>query len=294
MPRLRTIAEPGHQLLYNLKEPMLLRQLVAPSLVFTVMLTACGGNPSPSDMGISPGHGTALLRSDMESIVYPLDGYSVSTQELNLIERAGSIRIQQCMSKNGQPIDLIGSFKDRTSAAERPYGIWLMLTAEQYGYGRPEENLGTPQLETKTVEFNRQWDSCLGEAVPSTSYGADQNALSVQLAARATAAAKKDPRTVELVQAWKTCLQAQGATFKDNETWSPIEARSDTETAIRVAISDVRCKEDMDFVQKMADIEASYQATLISDNEAGLLAQRQKIEKTLDEAAQTVAAFVGD
>ncbi|MEV7823017.1 hypothetical protein AB0N72_06180 [Paenarthrobacter sp. NPDC089307] len=197
------------------------------------------------------------------------------------------------MSENNQPIDLMSTFKDRTTASERPYGIWLMATAEQYGYGRPEENLGAPRLETKTPEFNHQWDSCLSEVIPSTSYGIDRNALSVQLTGKATEAAKKDPQTIELVERWKSCLRDHGGTFDGSDQWSPVESLGDKETGIRVAVADIQCKEDMNFVQQMADIESSYQATLIKENEAGLLAQRQKIDETLKEATQIVSTFSG-
>ncbi|MFP3578742.1 hypothetical protein SB659_04040 [Arthrobacter sp. SIMBA_036] len=269
------------------------RHFLAVAALVATLLTGCGLGSAQPDAAITPTKASALLRSDIESIEYPLDKYSVSTQELNLIERAGSIRIQQCMSQNGQPVDLMATFKDRTSAAERPYGIWLMASAEQFGYGRAEENLGVPELETKTPEFNHQWDSCLSKAFPSTSYGADRNALTVQLAGKAKVAAGKDPQTKGLIEQWKSCVQAHGGTFDGSDPWSPVEAHGDKETAIRVAVADVQCKVDLNFVQQMADIEASYQETLIKENEAGLLAERQKVDQTLSEATQTVTAFDG-
>lgn len=273
---------------------MQVRKLLIAAVLSTTTLASCAVNQSQSDTTITTTKATALLRSDIESIVYPLDKYSVSIEELNLIERAGSIKIQKCMSENGQPIDLMTDFKDRTTASERPYGIWLMDTAEQYGYGRPEDDLGAPRLETKTPEFNHQWDSCLGEAIPSTSYGIDRNALSVQLAGKAAEAAKKDPQTKEFIERWKSCLQDHGGTFDGSDRWSPAESVGDKETAIRVAVADVQCKEDMNFVQQMADVESSYQATLIKENEAGLLAQRQKVDETLREATKIVSTFSGD
>lgn len=269
------------------------RQLLALTIVFTASLQGCGISSSESDINLKPTKATALLRSDIESIVYPLDKYSVSTDELNIIERAGSIKIQECMSENGYPIDLIGTFKDRISSAERPYGIWLMDTAQQFAYGRPEQDLGAPQLESKTPEFNHQWDSCLREAIPSSDYGADRNALTIQLAGKANSAARKDPQTVKLIEKWKSCLQSHGGSFDGTDPWNPVEAMGDKETAIRIAVSDVQCKEDMNFVQQMADIESSYQATLIKENEAGLLAQRQTIEETLKGATEVVTTFSG-
>lgn len=260
--------------------------------LLALVLTACSPGPQTTE-DIEPTTATALLFPEKESIVYPLDKYGVSLDEMNLIERASNIRIQNCLSSKGHPMDLIGMFKDRTTIVERPYGIWNLQAAESYGYGVPEQDLGIPDLAAQTTEFNRQWDVCLGEAIPSSRYGSDRTSLLSTLSGKASAAAAKDPKSAALIEEWQTCLREAGGTFDGSDRWSPVESLADKETSIGVAVSDISCKESIDFIQRMADIESSYQATLIVEHEAELLAQRQKVDETLKEATQIVATFAG-
>jgi hypothetical protein len=268
------------------------RSILGTLALLALILSACSpGTQTPED--IEPTPATALLFPERESIVYPLDKYGVSLDEMNLIERASNIKIQKCLSSNGHPMDLIGLFKDRTMIVERPYGIWNIQSAEIYGYGVPEQDLGIPDLESQTPEFNRQWDICLGEAIPSSEYGSDRASLLGTLSGRARSAAAKDPKSAALIEEWKACLSDAGGTLNGSDPWSPVESLADKETAIRVAVSDISCKESIDFIQRMADIEASYQATLIVEHEAELLAQRQKVDETLKKAIDIVATFAG-
>lgn len=269
---------------------MISRKYLGLTTVLALALTGCS---AAAQQNLEPTQASALLYPESESITSPLDKYSASLDELNLIERASNVKIQECMSQAGQPIDLIGTFKDRTSSVERPYGIWNAVTAEKFGYGHEDEDLGIPDLEGKTTEFNRQWDTCLKNIIPSSQYGSDHNSISTRLGGEARMAAQKDSRSSALIEEWKSCLKDKGGTFDGSDPWSPVESLGDKETAIRVAVSDVSCKESMSFVQRMADIEASYQATLVIKNEAALLAQRQKVDETLKEATQIVASFSG-
>ncbi len=61
------------------------------------------------------------------------------------------------------------------------------------------------------------------------------------------------------------------------------------ESQVKIAVTEVECKDEINLTQRLADTMANYQNIFISENEAALIEQKKKLQAALETANKTIA-----
>lgn len=93
------------------------------------------------------------------------------------------------------------------------------------------------------------------------------------------------------ISAWRQCLKGRGIappTQRDS-IWVPVGATMDITLANkRVAVEDVRCKQQTHLVQRLAELEAQKEAAIVRADWSALQAQREMIDEALIQAEEVI------
>lgn len=256
--------------------------------------TACSSSQAPAFRDVAhvdPIPTVAKLSAEREEIDFPLDAYTLSMQEKDRIEEANNAKMQACLGDSGHSVNLKPYARHRTYAAERPYGAWSISNAETNGYSLPDDFDGTQEfdLSTQSAEFNRAWDECLNTSLVSSNVSVSQG-ITTRLQREASILAAQDDGFQKPIDAWSECLEEKDLRLdKDSQfTVDLSSANGNEEKLVRIAIADATCKDSVSMVQRLADIEASYQTALIQQNEGDLKAYREELDSMMAEAENVI------
>ncbi|MDR1266218.1 MAG: hypothetical protein LBK42_11840 [Propionibacteriaceae bacterium] len=95
-----------------------------------------------------------------------------------------------------------------------------------------------------------------------------------------------DPRFQELQAERDACLTDAGYTLDQNSKLSGVELRDDwsAEERLKAQLAEAQCADSLDFTQRAANIEATYEQQAIDAHEAELVTLRQKAAERVDRA----------
>ncbi|GAA1349694.1 hypothetical protein [Falsarthrobacter nasiphocae] len=269
------------------------RSLLVIAVASLLAVSGCTTTPAnaPQDQ-ISPTPTKARLDPSTGAITLPLNAYAPTVADKKAGQKAIDLAMRACMKPTGV---IVPDTSVTIPEEDRIYGIWSKAKASKYGYQLPPRE-GSEDLDLSTLSAtqNQAWDDCLNRlnGVPGANLpGVTLDSLSEQLRLKARLTAQANPAWNEYVGAWKTCLRSKGHHIEDGaEKWSPDKPDGlSRENEIRMAVDDVACKESTGMIQKLADLEASYQQTLVTQNEAALKAQRDAIDKEVAAAKRYAA-----
>lgn len=261
--------------------------------------TTVGAEPSLDDDTVGQFSSViALLDRELGSITLPLDSYAMNRAEATQIEIANDILLDRCLRESGLRNPYLGKI-DRTESpliADRRFGPWTS-SVNQYGYELPP-NPVADQIGNILVAQDQQYSDAEARCFEDTEFlplltyddsqaNADESPIS--LGARgvveAYGYAQASPDWQAARTDWWDCMRDQGVTPRTGPTdWAP-EIPADPEAAIRTAAIDVGCKDRVDLVQRLSNLEARYQAAFESEHLGALQAQRQEVEGLLETAA---------
>jgi len=92
-------------------------------------ITSCAAEPPDFESA------RALLDSETQTIVTPLDAYSPTPEEAVTIEHANVLVLARCMSEFGLEYPRAEtSWETRAPIQDRTFGIWSPELAQLYGY----------------------------------------------------------------------------------------------------------------------------------------------------------------
>lgn len=268
------------------------RLLVAAAVTSAILTaTACAPDPVEPDTSAS-----AFLDRDTMDVVLPLDEYRLSPADDRLITEAMQTAIRTCVQSHG--VNGLKPTPNGSEAEERPYGLWNSERAAEYGYDfpRPDNDVPTPPggwSDESDPDFNRAYESCHEELEPTLASFVPperERTTAMDLRDDAYNLASDTPEWTAARDEWKRCIADQGLTPREEETaWSsqqafdilkePATGNSDDagkQEEIRIAVIEARCNESTRLTQRLADIEAQYQAALIAGHEATLNEEKEQ------------------
>lgn len=279
---------------------------LAPMIAATLLVAGCSSaNPAPDTST------KARLDRTNGQVVLPLEEYQASVDELNVTQRASQSVLRECLNRHGQKG--LAPAADATGLGlDRPYGLWLPEQASQEGFV-PSTDQSTPPpgewSDESDPAFNAAYDACRGEVgAQMDAVGVPDAALSGglpgELATRAYDAASKTDAWKTAREEWKSCLRDHGLTPRDEESaWTSAEAQqvlgasedgpadpARKKEEIRIASIEADCNESTQLTQRLGDLEASYQAPLITQNEAALQDVKAETAKHVDAARAYLAS----
>ncbi|RMI06911.1 hypothetical protein [Cellulomonas triticagri] len=276
----------------------LMRALVAAGVVIA-SAAACSPNTEQTT-AVDPATVRAEVDPDVGSISLPLDRFMLTEPEQYEIFAAQGIAFDSCVAAAGVPVEPRGtSTSDSTSS--RRYGVWFRPEAERYGYGLPDSlaldsdaagESGSPVADP-TEEELAVYERC-NATEDAQRFESTRIRAGFDYAEETTGLSDKalgSDEAQEVFSAWKSCLAQGGLSVDDSRSPWAIAGTSlePTEANIRAALVDVDCKEQTNYVQRLADIEAALQAPIVEDHLAELREMRAEYDEMLDDARQYVA-----
>lgn len=227
------------------------------------------------------------------TITLPLDAYVPTREEIALIDKANDKLITDCVKKAGLIYPAPGH--STSLDQDRRFGIWNPDLAGKYGYGLPPSLSGsaTPQtLPQETIAAVRKCRQEIATTLLPVNTGKTVGNATVINTVNGNAydQARQDPRWSQIREEWSQCLRDQGIKPVNGlDEWMP-EAPSDKQAEIRIAVADVKCKTTVNMIQRLADINAAKQTTLIEKNDAALTEARKNKESVVSKARDVVNA----
>lgn len=219
----------------------------------------------------------------------PLDDYWVGAADVEMADGANRRLMGDCVRDRGY-----GDFSyDRTASIDpiiddRTYGFWIREWVEKYGVDGPRGS-GNPPTPSGPAE-EKVWFECADQANEELDYtsiyfGQDYPAT-IEIAAASAQAAAADPDWLSALEEFRGCVEAEGLSISE-QTPFMVEVPQDNEMEmIRRYLIEVDCKDQLDLVQRAADILAQYQAPLIEERMSELAAPKKARDDLMERALQ--------
>jgi hypothetical protein len=280
---------------------MSLRQAsVAASVALVLLGTSACGDAS-SDLGsadeIQPDF-TANATVDRGSgeIILPIQSYYLRQDEARQVDDARSLAMRGCAVERGLD-EPAWRASDPELGGSRLYGVWLLEWVEKFGYEVPTtprgQALADAELDSEpyTAEQLAVYDACAAsDAVllfSERSAWRDIPIGTVLTELSNIALSSEQARSV--FSDWEACLATRGLerVGTEEDPYGIVGASlAITPQNISIATADVTCKDEVDFVQRLADVEAAYQQPVVDRYESELSAQRADFDELVTRARQ--------
>jgi len=272
---------------------------IAIAVAAAVSLSACADGGTKADPSAR-----AELDQSTGRIKMPISEYDIAdpTTNLDLLNQALYIYVGECMTEQG----LGYPAEARTSGTEylvddRPYGLWWEPGVLEWGISYPPNKVdlalddarksgGSRWSEIELDCFDRAAkDPELKAIIPSNESLNDSIVSSVRTDAYRLASA--DPAWQAARELWWACLRDEGLEpLTGASEWGAApSADPESEFALRAALIEVRCNNEIQLTQILGDLEASYQQPLIDKNQAALNEWKQDKQDRLDAARDYIA-----
>jgi hypothetical protein len=225
--------------------------------------------------------------------------------------RGRLLLVQRCMKRFGFSYPLPPDLPPTLGENEKRFSLADPKRAATVGYHDPEEDecsrrIGATQSMTSEEEavLNGLGDPEVGgEAVPEGGCNAEALAklgggpgstedYGHSLAQKSYSLAMADSRVVKVNEEWVACMKSAGHDYPD-----PLEPAGDerfttdvaTEAEIVVAVADVKCKQQVNYLNVRAAVEIAYQKREIERNKAALDAAKARNEEVMRQVAKVVS-----
>lgn len=260
-------------------------------LISTFLFTACSSLQNNEDIKIEQ---VANLDYINNSIILPLNEYTLTEQDINVFTKANNLLTQQCLQEQGLQTTLV---PDPAELGPRDYGMWNPDWTKSYGYGlsllEEEEVLSEDVTKARIECAENNTDKYF------TNLTKEFN-LPLSLALEARLRAEQHPAWKEAKERWEGCLSEQGLTFSSSEQWATDQGTKLIEQGeyqnpknmsemIRIATLEAECSKKEGIAEELANIEGTYQKKLISDNLPSLNELKIKKQEKLKEAQEVIS-----
>jgi len=288
------------------RDTVSVRSRAAAAVLLLCVVTGCagGGDSEPKEGSAKAGGPTGPVPppgDEAKAISVPLDRYSPSPAETEVIRAADDVLTGTCMRRKGldwKPAPR-ASEEDAEPRNRRRYGVVEPNIAEIYGYHLPADR---PSVAKRSAAI-RARDNGLDAAEKKAAYGSGRKLGGCAKKAREALLkdapdadfdllnntlgttyeqSRKDPAVVRVFRAWSACMKKEGYRYAD-----PMEAITDkrwlksehvSRAEIRQARTDVRCKKRTDLVSVWNAAENRIQRKAIKAESAAFkkLAETQR------------------
>lgn len=227
------------------------------------VLQPAGASPAPT---VPEADRHAVVDPAAGTITFPLARYELTAEEWATVWLARSWEMKLCAEAEvGRPIAWETALP-RDPHSDRTFGVWDLAEAQEYGYAVPPEGGRAAGAVDADVPMT-VWEECGGsETVRAMSPElAGSDALADALGqANEVAAASEASRSA--VADWTACLAEHGLEPAGGDSGYAVAGASTSRwdrDSVALAVTDVRCKTEVDFVPRMADALAAAQAPVL-------------------------------
>lgn len=247
----------------------------------------------------------ALVDEVSGTIALPADEFMLSEAEVRDVYSAHHVAMIDCLQAVGiESVEKRGRLIPDNDMS-RVYGLWRMADAERYGYIIPESDEKLAALARNSEGGSGISDAEMAarhECAKTPELVRFENPWPQGVWVKELSSARRAVRSSEewnaVMADWETCLTTQGLDAEPDGI-VPIGVDHDavsrgevTENDVRIAVADVTCKNEVDFIQRLADLEAAAQSPVIAQYRDEMLAARAELDAILADA-RTVLAEAG-
>jgi hypothetical protein len=200
------------------------------------------------------------------TITFPMARYDLTADELATVTRARAWEMKVCAEAAvGRPIAWEVGVPG-VPVSDRLFGVWSLSEAQQYGYDMPPTGGSSGGAVDPDVDL-AVWDACNeSETVRALSPEVAGSQELADALSRADEQAEASEASRSAVADWTACLARNGLEPAGGDR-GPSVAGSTTsrwdEASIALAVIDVQCKTEVDFVPRMADARAAAMAPVL-------------------------------
>ncbi|MFI1769802.1 hypothetical protein ACH41H_48620 [Streptomyces sp. NPDC020800] len=260
--------------------------------------TAMPSAPGAPNQRVNFQGGGVTIRHD-DSLTLPLDAYD-SPQNWSLTNKAINALTQACMKRRGFDTPSRYFVTGRPYvAASTLYGVVDLASAEKYGYRsfvqsaapsrlskRPPQSISAATAKAFWGDLKSGHGGCRDEASEKLGMQKIDAAFEFvqELRIEARAAAAHDSRVQKVNANWSSCMKGAGYTYPSptvpphdrsllgrglsKPPGAALPPPSPAEKA--AAVSDVKCKRRVNYLQTVALVTAAYQKIIIAQNASSL------------------------
>lgn len=253
----------------------------------------------PVGDGLATEGARAVIDESAGTITLPLDAWLPSRQERAVTRSARDVYLARCTTAAGRGdiVDLVGPVRVPSGTGnEQSYGAWRVETLEQWGYEQPGLDDALPNrigaadaAATELVSSCQQSGIDEGLAVaPGQLDVLALEGVEAPVAFTGTAAGR-----VVLAE-WRGCLADRGVEppAEGGGMVPPAAVDASLDEQVRIGRIDIACKDELDVVQRLADVDAAEQREYIV-RAGDRLEQRRAIEQAVLSKAEAYLASQG-
>lgn len=250
-------------------------------LVIVGLIASCSSqqNAPSDDAEVSNARDKSFKAEVNEStsqVQLPIDEFLFTDDELRESDSAVLLELSLCMNSEGRP----ASWSPAETGIEREwykYGRWNKDYATKLGYmdissveGSSPELISEQKFlkefaeEVNSTEYDKAQTKCSSTNTEVRSVMRTMNELPqevVQMRGESYFLMMETDDAQQVFAEWEECLKVSG--LERDESVSPFAIKGVShdvadEDSIKAALADVKCKEEVQFIQRLADIEASF------------------------------------
>lgn len=235
----------------------------------------------------------AVLDYENNHIKLPLDDYQETEEDYLNYQRIYDLTYEKCFIQHGE----VYKRQNYIHLGTRIYGFWNPEYTKTYGSRGPGEINTEGESPGNNEEMMNICSSSTGILTQFLVKSHTNNELVDRISRDAYSAARDNPAWQEAREAWWACLKDQGLTPRTGDSeWGSREStteiseglKADSEEKIRVLTIEAQCSKDTGMAQTLADLEASYQAPLIKENQDAL----NSIKEDLQENSRSMKEYL--
>lgn len=298
---------------------------VSVAAVLSVALSACAGGDGVGQRQSADAFGgvdfSAVVNPQAGTVTLPADRFSISVQEAMHLDHAASVLVAVCAQEQGIPFYAVGVGNEEAPeyGMFNEFGPWTEELANKFGYfgpatkadliangvipgdtGLPSTKLPNESLtDTDTDKLKKVCKNPphREELISLSEYRDYPKPLSDMQLNNLLPQLKKESGFVDAVADLKQCYRESNIetipASEDNELGLEVKGADSSvidSQQVDLAVRDAKCKEKVDFIQRIADVVAKLQAPIIKENIDELVAYRKRVDKALKDADDYIAA----
>lgn len=274
---------------------------------------ALGGCAFQSETDDAP---AAKLNAETGSIVMPIDTFLLSDGDMSTLISAREAVVAPCMAEGGIATPKAQQYP---VMEDRPYGLWNVQTAREYGFTMPtrdsngriiEEESWDAGITMKEQEVHEECTRSLNDDLDDVSPPNEMEAASLSTDIKTEARIRvSDSDDYEAIRSdWVSCLESNGLSVDPSaNAWTSNEAMDldpaeatgvNSQTSLKrreidIATTEAECNKEVGVTQKLSDLEAVEQAGLVREHEAALASEKEDLDARVDRA-RTVLSNAGE
>lgn len=237
------------------------------------LVAGCAASVDPERPAASalPEHRRVDLDPATGQIALPVDRYFISEVDFEAVLNAHAMAVSRCAADRG--VDLPFRPVIPEVGGSRQFGVWVESMAAEWGYAVPQSREKAEAIERNSDAAYALTDAQVAAAeacadVPDVArfiYDPSLPALVGEEVGTAEREALASDAARVVFDEWEQCLNQNG--LRRDLSDGPFGVLGATlevsEANIRIALTDVRCKDDVDFVARLAQIEADRMAPVL-------------------------------